>query len=125
MTNTTDTNQVATKADIQRLEQSTKKDIQELRSEIKAQRSDSKRTEKSLRTEILKVEGRVENIETRVTSMDAKLDKLQNTLDGFVGRVSTLTEENQVGAHHTRQLRIEVDAHEKRIKHLESLTQTI
>lgn len=101
--------QVATKADIQGLE----KNIRELRTE-------SKRTEKSLRGEILKVEERVESIEESQKRVETKLDKISNTLDGFVERVDNLTADNQVGAHHTRELRVQVDDHGKRIKQLES-----
>ena len=128
-----DTNptQVATKGDIQSLG----KNIRELRTE-------SKRTEKSHVKEILRVEERVENLEegqkrlgVKVDNVEKrlevkienveqrlgiKLDKIMNTLDGFVARVDNLTVENQVGVHQTRELRVQVDGHEKRIKHLES-----
>ena len=99
---------VATKADISRLEQSTKADIQKLRIEIKAQRSDSKRIEKSLRREILKVEQRVENIEDGQKRIEAKVDRVLNTLDSFVGRLDTLETENEVGSHQIRELDVRV-----------------
>ena len=96
----------------------TKNDLKRLVSTIEL-----KRVERNLRAEILRVEGKVENIEDSQKRVETKLDKLQNTLDGFVDRVSTLTEENQVGAHHTSQLRVKVDDHEKIIKHIESSRQ--
>ncbi len=57
-------------------------------------------------------------VETRV--LDSKLDKLQNTLDGFVGTVDDLRTDNTVGTHHTRELQIKVNDHEKRLKQIES-----
>lgn len=108
----------------------TKKDIQSVRNDVK-------RSSKTLRTEILKVEEKTENleesigyveerierveykierVETKMDKMDKKLDNLQNTLDGFVGTVETLSEENVVGAEHYRD-------HEKRIAKLESVAQ--
>ena len=103
--NTSDT-QVATKKDIRGL------------------RIDFKKTDKSLRAEILKVDERVENIKESQKRVEKKLDKIAITLDGFVGRVDNLTADNQVGIHHTRELRLQVDDQEKRIKNLESPAQT-
>ena len=121
----------ATKADIERLEKRV------------ATKTELKRVEKSLRQEVLKVEERVkhigervenigervENIEERVKHIgesqervEVKLDRIAITLDGFVGRVDNLTADNEVGAHHTRELRVQVDNHEKRITKLESAT---
>lgn len=117
MQRATANNQIATKKDIQELRV-------ELKSEIKAQRSDTKKTEKSLRAEILRVEERVENLEDGQKRMEATLNKISVQLDGFIGRVDNLTADNQVGAHHTRELRAQVDDHEKRIKHLESSAQS-
>lgn len=130
------------------MQSTTKQDIQGLRSEIKSQRTEFKRTGKSIRSEVLKVEERVENIEEKIDVLDKKvggiekkvggleqkvdvlqegqneiktvLTKLQITLDGFVGRVDNLTVENQVGAHQIRELRVEVNKHDKRIKRLET-----
>jgi len=90
----------------------TKKDIQMLR-------NDFKKSEKSLRGEILKVEGKVEVLQEGQEDIKATLDRLQNTLDGFVGRVDNLTAENEVGANQTRDLRVQVDDHEERISRLE------
>lgn len=52
--------------------------------------------------------------------VEGKLDKLQNTLGSFLGRVDNLEKDNIVGAHHTRELRVQVDDHEKRITQMES-----
>ena len=52
-----DNKHLATKTDIEKLERSTKADIQRLEQSTKAE----------------------------IKKLDAKLDKLQNTLDGFVG----------------------------------------
>lgn len=100
------------------MQSATKQDIQELRSEIKSQRAEFKRTGKSIRAEVLKVEERVENIEEKADGLQkgqneikTVLTKLQITLDGFVGRVDDLTVENQVGAHQIRELRVEVNKH--------------
>ena len=93
----------------------TKKDIQVLRSE-------SKSTKKSLFGQMLKLEERVVKVEGKVDVVDGKLDKLQISIDSFIGRITNREDDNTVGADHTRELRVEVDNHEKRIKHLESQT---
>lgn len=90
---------LATKADIQRLEKSTKADTHTLKTEFK-------RSEKSLRGEILRVEERVENLEDGQKRIEGKLDQVINTLDSFVGKVEKLETENEIGAHHVRELGI-------------------
>jgi len=116
MTNTKDNNQLATKKDLQSLFQRI-----ETRFETKGE---LKKTEKNLRTEILKVEEKVETIQEQqqqmrleMTRMSNKMTEgftmLQNTLDGFVGRVDDLATDNQVGTHQTRELRIAVNDHKK------------
>lgn len=93
----------------------TKKDINGLRTEVK-------KTEKNLRGDMLKLEERMERVEEkvdRIDVVDGKLDRIQNTLDSFLGRVENLEKDNIVGAHHTRELRVAVDNHEKRIATLE------
>lgn len=123
MMNKTDNSQVATKADIQRLEQSTKKDISKLEENLKkfATKSELKGVEKSLRSEILRVEEKVENVDEK---LDMKFDDVLTKLDGIAKGLDDLRTDNEVGAHHTRELRVQVDNHEKRIKHLESPTST-
>lgn len=112
--------QVATKSDIQRLEQSTKLNIQRLEKNIYQLITESKRTEKSLRGEILKVEERAENIEESQKRVETKLDKIGNTLDGFVGRVDNLAIDNEVGANQIHELRKNIKDHETRITQLET-----
>ncbi len=103
--------QVATKADIVRLEISLKKF---------ATNTNLKSVEKSLRREILRVEGKVENVEESQKRVESKLDKISNQLDGFVGRVDDLTNDNEIGADQIHSLREDVKGHEKRIAKLES-----
>ncbi len=121
-----------TKADISRLEQSTKADMKKLatKTELSAVKADTKSLKleiKYVRQDLLRLEERVENVEEGIKDLradnqklDIKLDRLQNTLDGFVGRVDDLSVENEVGAHHTRELQIKVDDHDRRLKHIES-----
>lgn len=90
-----------------------------------------KRVEKSLRSEfkrvlrqeILRVEKRVEDIQEQQKVASVKLDKIDKTLDGFVGRVDNLTIENEVGTKQVEELRERVDDHEERITKLESPAQ--
>ena len=111
-------NDVATKADISRLEKSTKADSQSLKADFRDLKGDSK----SLRHEVLKLEGRVEIVEEKLEVMDKKLDKIMDTMDKFIGRVDDLTVENHVGAHQTSELYVKVEDHEKRIKHIEIIS---
>ena len=94
-----DTSKLATKVDIKKLEQSTKADIQRLEQSTKAD---------------------IQKLRTDIQGLDAKLDKLQNTLDGFVGVVDDLRTDNTVGTYHTRELQEKVEDLEKRINKLES-----
>lgn len=105
----------------------------------KADIKDLKSDSKSIRSELLRVEEKVEDVQDEIkahrtenkndikelrTGMTDKLDKIANTLDGFVGRVDNLTVDNEVGAHHTRELELKVAALERRVKQLESARQT-
>ncbi len=100
-------NRVATKEDIKKV----------------ASKSELKRTEKVLREEILRVEERLERTEEKLSKqMREQHNEVMTTLSNFGGRVTTLEDENTVGADHTRELRVEVDDHEKRITNLESPT---
>ncbi len=101
------------KKKINNVQVATKKDIQILR-------NDFKKSEKSLRGEILKVEGKVEVLQEGQEDIKTMLDRLQNTLDGFVGTVDNLRIENEVGANQVRDLRELTDDHETRITKLES-----
>ena len=102
--------QTATKSDIQRLEKSTKSNIQRLESDIK-------RFEKSTKLDIKGLKHDFKSFEER---LGAKIDKIANTLDGFVGRVDDLTIENKVGVNQARELRVQIDDHEERITKIET-----
>ncbi len=98
------------------------------KSDIKYLKAESK----SIRGEILIVEEKVENLQEVVKEirndnkkMDVKLDKLQNTLDGFVSVVDDLRTDNTVGTHQTRELQIIATDLEKRVKHIESSKQAM
>ena len=93
-----------------------------------------KGSERILRTEILRVEEKVEKVEdglkrveekltNKMDGLVAKLDKISNQLDGFVGRVDDLTNDNLIGTDQIHQIHKEIKDHEKRIKQLESPTQ--
>lgn len=111
-------------------------------------KADLKKESKAIRAEMLRLEERIEKLEEEVKGLkeemkelrkelnelraefreisqrlDVKLDRLQNTMDKFVGRVDDLTVENEVGAHHTRELTVKVGNLEKRVKRLESSKQ--
>jgi wobble nucleotide-excising tRNase len=87
-------------------------------------RTATKNDIEKLRTEmnkgVVKLEARVEDIEEVQKRIDVKLDKLQNTLDKFVGIVDDLRTENSVGAYHTRELQLKILELEKRVKLLEA-----
>lgn len=113
--NKIDNTQVATKADIIRIENGLKKF---------STKTELKNVEKSLRGEILRVEERVENVEDGLKDLKGemhvvhkKLDKLQNTMDKFVGIVDDLRTENEVGTHQIKEL-------DKRVTKLESSPRT-
>lgn len=80
-------------------------------------RKEIKNGDKLIRQEILKIEERVEGLEGKQEQMDKKLDNIQNTLDGFVGKVEALEQENVIGTEHYRD-------HEKRISKLEATIQS-
>ncbi|MBI2031209.1 MAG: hypothetical protein HYT08_01205 [Candidatus Levybacteria bacterium] len=98
------------------------------KTDIKGLRTEFKRTEKSLKQEILKVESKVELIEDKVgearedliKQMKEQHDQVMTAISNFAGRVETLETENSVGTAHTRELRIQVDDHEARLAALES-----
>lgn len=49
-------------------------------------------------------------------------DEILTGLDEVMGELQTMREENTIGVHQTRELREDVDGHEKRITKLESTT---
>lgn len=73
------------------------------------------------KTDLQQLEKRLEEkIEGLEKNLGTKLDKIANTLDGFVGRVDDLTIDNQVGTNQIREIRDSVDEHEMRIRAIES-----
>ena len=82
-----------------------------------ATKADLKNVEKNIRGEILKVEERVENLEEGQKRIEATLNKVSIQLDGFVGKVEALEQENLLGTDQYRD-------HEKRISKLESAAQS-
>src|SRR3972149_8461411 len=97
----------------------TKKDIQLLR-------NDSKKSEKAIRAEVLKVEERVENLDEGQKKLHNgqiglekrlgdKIDNLTNIVLDFISRVKTLEDENALGVE-------QYGDHEKRISKLEAST---
>lgn len=115
------TNQVATKDDIQVLRNDLKGFVtkDDLKKFEKSLRAEFKKSDKSLRGEILRVEEKVENLEEGQKRIEATVNRTASILDGFVGRVDNLTADNEVGANQTRDLRVQVDDHERRISRLE------
>lgn len=79
-----------------------------------------KGSEKVLRTEILRVEEKVEKLQDGQERIEVTLNRVANQLDGFVGRVDDLTVDNKVGANQISELRATAKDHEKRITKLES-----
>ena len=86
----------------------------------KSFRTELKKLEKTIRVEMLKIEKRVETLEEGQKRTEGKIDKISNQLDGFVGRVDDLTNDNEIGADQIHRLREDVKDHEKRIAKLES-----
>jgi len=91
----------------------TKKDLNKLA---------SKTDFKNLRSELLKVESRVENLEEGQVRIETKLDRIENKLDGFVGKVDNLVKDNEVGADQHREHDLRLKDHEARLTTLESVT---
>lgn len=107
--------------------------------DITALNVELKKTERVLRNEILRVEERVENVEDgmkrlegkvdgiekrlgdKIDGIEVKLDRIANQLDGFVGRVDDLTNDNEIGTDQIHLLRETSKDHEKRIAKLESV----
>mgnify|MGYP001588085005 CR=1 FL=1 len=113
-------------SEIKRVEKSLKLEIK--KSLGLAFHKELKKTEKILRVEILKVEEKVEGVGEKVEGLEENLRKeikemrndLMNKIDSFAGRTEALEEENTVGVNQTRELRVQVDDHEVRIKKIES-----
>lgn len=102
MAKKTTNNQAATKSDIDALRKSTKLD---LKSE----------------TGILKIEFH-EAFEQYDEKNRGYRDEILTGLDKVMKELETIREDNIVGTHQIRELRVDVDSHEKRISSLEQAT---
>lgn len=92
---------------------------QKNRSDEIATKKDLKALENSLRTEI---KLNTEEVLVKVDENARKYrDEILVKMDGVMGELQAMREDNTVGTYQTSQLREEVDNHEKRIKHLEKL----
>ncbi len=120
MKNKNNNSQAVTKADFLMLLADLKKFAikAELKKTEKSLRSEIKNGNRLLRQEMLKVEERVENLEEGQKRMEKTINKISIQLDGFVGNVGKLTEENVIATDHYRD-------HEKRIAKLEASTQQV
>ena len=87
-----------------------------------ATKEDLKNVERTLRSDMLRLEERIENLEEGQKTILAILVQIQNTLDGFVKGVDDLRTENAIGIYQIKELQIRADDHEKRLTHLESPT---
>lgn len=76
-------------------------------------------TKAILEEELEGLNGAVVELKTGQKELDKKLDRIQSTLDGFVGAVDDLRIDNVVGADQIKELRDKTDNHEKRITVLE------
>jgi len=104
------TNQTATKGDVKELKKELKGDIKGLKSDVKG-----------LKGEIALVRLDMKGMEQRLDDKSRKYkDEILTKIDSFAGKTAALEQENTVGAKHTRELRVQVDNHEERIKVLES-----
>ena len=69
------------------------------------------------------VDGKFQQIDKKFEEMDKNArgyrDEILTKLDGVMGEMQTIREDNTIGTYQTRELRVEVDNHEKRIRRLE------
>lgn len=105
MKNKNDLNQPATKGDVQKVKIELNRSIETL--------------DKSLRSEMLHLEERIENLEEGQGRIENKLDKIVITLDGFVAGIDNLSTENQVGTYQIKKQGVQLADHEQRIEKLE------
>lgn len=68
---------------------------------------------------------KMEDMERRIDDNAQKYrDTILTRLDGVMGELETMREENTIGAYQTREIQVKVDGHEKRIAKLEKTQQT-
>lgn len=102
-----------------------------------ATKADVKNVEKTLRSDLLRLEGRMENVEEKMTNVEGKMtnvegklgtmdednkgyrDEVMNKLDNIVGQLENLRIDNEIGANQTYEIRKQLENHEKRIESLE------
>ena len=87
-------------------------------SEIK---KDLKLLDKSLRGELLRLEGKIEKSDENAEKYK---DEILAKMDEVMEELGVMREENTIGSGQTSQLREEVENHEKRIKNLEKFQHT-
>lgn len=102
---------LATKNDLKKVEKSLRA---ELHSTEKSLRAELHSTEKSLRAELLRLEGKMGSMEERIDeNARGYRDEVLTKLDGVMGELATMREENAVGAYQTRELKERVEQLEK------------
>ena len=77
-----------------------------------------KSSEKVLRTEILRIEERLEGVEEKLST---KIDKVLTAISNFAGRVDNLETENEIGTGQIHELRDVIKDHTEKIAKLESV----
>ena len=96
---------------------------QKNKSEELATKKDLQNVEEKLRFEI---KTSADEILIKVDENARKYkDEILTKLDEAMGEFETIREDNIIGTHQTSQLREDVDEHEKRIKNLEKAQQTV
>lgn len=76
-------------------------------------------TKSELKYEISRLDKKIDDLDSK---LDVKFDKVMNSLDGIVGTLDDLKTDNVVGTHQIRELRVQVDNHEKRLQKLEPVS---
>lgn len=78
----------------------------------------------ALSQKISNSEGQYKTLEGRVKTLEEQQkdyhNENMNRLDQVMGELAAIREDNTVGTYQTRELRTDVDGHEKRIKRLET-----
>ena len=95
-----------------------------------ATKTDLKRESKILRAELLKIEEQGEILQDKFQELKNNVDEnarkyrdqILTRLDEVMGELQTMRDEDTIGTHQIRELRKDVDAHEKKIKALQQTT---
>jgi len=91
------------------------------KSEKSAIKKDLKLLEKSLRGELLRLEGKIERSDENAEKYK---DEILAKMDEVMGELGVMREDNTIGSGQTSQLREQVEDHDKRIKNLEKAQHT-